>query len=373
MAFASVGASDYHGYKFLDVMCSTTMSDEYKLRYLNRLLEKFQINPPNSRGISGYLRGLVKVFELNLSLAHKMAALDLVPYLVKDGPASSLQSRLKLRLITQIAQQRGPVVRGAAEVLATLWDDGIRECKMVLMDETLEVSAYIANALLPRILDGTLIVASGATTTRVGHILTVASTLTQSTPAELLEQHGGKLVHAEKEAIQEVLPLCVAATAQPNVPLNTNESAESAGASTEQSSSSVAPPNAPGYNFGAVLAVPFGDPGYRFGAVPSPLDSTPRQVANDESNVEASPPNPSNPAGEGEDCAQGLKRSASTGDLTQRKVKRALDRVGGVLRDFQNRVHTENFKYYMMDRPPASSDTPTVESTSAPPEAEPST
>lgn len=373
MAFASIDASEYHGYKFLDVMSLKTMLNEYKLRYLNRLFETFQINPHNSRAITGYLRGLVKVFELNLSLSHKMAALDLVPYLVKDGPASGLQSRLKLRLITHIAQQRGPVVRGAAEVLATLWDDGIRECKMVLMDETLEVSPYIANALLPRILDGTVIVALGATITRVGRILTVALTLTQLTPAELLEQHGGKLVHAEKEAIQEVLPSCMVATAPTNVSLNTNASTDSAGASTEQSSSSVAHTNAPGYKFGAVLAVPFGDPGYQFGAVPSPLDSTPRQVAIDESNEEAPSPNPSNPAGEGEDGAQSLKRSASTEDLTQRKVKRALDRVGGVLRDFQNRVHTENFKYYMMDRYPASSDTPTVESISAPPEAESST
>lgn len=158
--------------------------------------------PARAVSVPHYVKGMNELFKNRPSPEIVNKLFDITNALSQKAALTRASSKDCQELVWMISRQPAPLDRRAAFIIDVLSDVVPKDVRAALVKHSLEVSPYVANAVIPRLLSKNVELAH---VPAIADLLTLALKEARYSPLELLESHGHDLKDSVFQELLKVL------------------------------------------------------------------------------------------------------------------------------------------------------------------------
>ena len=158
--------------------------------------------PARAVSVPHYVKGMNELFKNRPSPEIVNKLFDITNALSQKAALTRASSKDCQELVWMISRQPAPLDRRAAFIIDVLWDVVPKDARAALVKHSLEVSPYVANAVIPRLLSKNVELAH---VPAIADLLALALKEARFSPLELLENHGHNLKDSVFQELLKVL------------------------------------------------------------------------------------------------------------------------------------------------------------------------
>lgn len=194
------------GLQLLQLAQLADTPDEQLQVEVETLVDNHLFRAPHRLQIKNFVMALIELFKRQPSEELSVQSLNLVNLLSQRKVLTEVPEENFQELVRLIAPVTGFLSsRLAATAILNLWLGFPEEVAEALLSRDLQVSPYVANAVLPRLLSGEVNISSKSAIGKVAEMMTIALTDVPAQPSTLLKEYRRKLPRKVRKALHAKL------------------------------------------------------------------------------------------------------------------------------------------------------------------------